>query len=117
MVTLGPFTPARKLNAGNLSPWRHHRGGWKFVCRLIAEHLHCEDGVRFIGSVEDEVAERTIIAEPWVGFIHQVPRHDLKWFPDLERLLKDEYWKASPQNCLGLFALSTYVKEYLQGRL
>ena len=114
MVTLGAFTPARKLNAGNLSPWRHHRGGWKFVCRLIAEHLHCEDGVRFIGSVEDEVVERRIIAEPWVGFIHQVPKHNLRWFPDLERLLKDEYWNTSAQNCLGLFVLSTYVKDYLQ---
>ena len=114
MVSLGPITPARKLNAGNLSPWRHHRGGWKFVCRLIAEHLHCEDGVRLIGSVEDEVAERRIIAEPWVGFIHQVPKHNLRWFPDLERLLKDEYWNTSAQNCLGLFVLSTYVKDYLQ---
>jgi glycosyltransferase involved in cell wall biosynthesis len=114
MLTLGPFTPARKLNAARLAPWQHHRGGWKFVCRLIAEHLHCADGVRFIGSVEDEVAERRIIAEPWVGFIHQVPRHHLQWFPDLERLLEDEYWKASAQNCLGLFALSTYVKDYLQ---
>jgi glycosyltransferase involved in cell wall biosynthesis len=114
MLSLGPFIPARKLNAGNLTPWRHHRGGWKFICRLIAEHLHCEDGVRFVGSVEDEVAERRIIAEPWVGFIHQVPKHNLRWFPDLERLLKDEYWKASAQNCLGLFVLSTYVKDYLQ---
>jgi glycosyltransferase involved in cell wall biosynthesis len=114
MLTLGSFTPARKLNAGNLAPWSHHRGGWKFVCRLIVEHLHCDDGVRFIGSVEDEVAERRIIAEPWVGFIHQVPRHDLQWFPDLERLLNDEYWKASAQNCLGLFVLSSYVKDYLQ---
>jgi|GEM_PF-1435003 len=114
MLTLGPFTPARKLNAGHLTPWQHHRGGWKFVCGLIAEHLHCEDGVRFIGSVEDKVAERRIITEPWVGFIHQVPRHDLQWFPDLERLLKAEHWKASAQNCLGLFVLSTYVKEYLQ---
>ena len=114
MLTLGPFTPARKLNAGILAPWQHHRGGWKFACRLIAEHLHCEDGVRFIGSVEDEVAERRIIAEPWVGFIHQVPKHNLQWFPDLERLLKDEHWKASAQHCLGLFVLSTYVKDYLQ---
>ena len=114
MVTLGSFTSARKLNAGNLSPWPHHRGGWKFVCRLIAEHLHCEDGVRLIGSVEDEVAERRIIAEPWVGFIHQVPKQNLRWFPDLERLLKDEYWNTSAQNCLGLFVLSTYVKDYLQ---
>lgn len=115
MLSLGSLTPARKLNAGNLAPWHHHRGGWKFVCRLIAEHLHCGDGVRFIGSVEDEVAERRIIAEPWVGFVHQVPKHNLRWFPDLERLLKDECWKASAQNCLGLFVLSTYVKDYLQG--
>jgi glycosyltransferase involved in cell wall biosynthesis len=114
LLTRGPFTLTRKLNAGNLAPWQHHRGGWKFVCRLIAEHLHCEDGVRFIGSVEDEVAERRIIAEQWVGFIHQVPKHDIQWFPDLERLLKDEYWKASAQNCLGLFVLSTYVKDYLR---
>src|SRR6516165_9927094 len=113
MLTLGPYTPARKLNAGSLTPWQHHRGGWKFVCGLIAEYLHCQDGVRFIGSVEDEVAERRIIAEPWVGFVHQVPKHDMRWFPELERLLKDEYWKASAQNCLGLFVLSTYVKDYL----
>jgi glycosyltransferase involved in cell wall biosynthesis len=114
MLTIGPFTPARKLNAGNLNPWQHHRGGWKFVCGLIAEHLHCEDGIRFIDSVEDEVAKRKIVTEPWVGFIHQVPKHNLEWFPDLERLLKDEYWKANAQNCLGLFVLSTYVKNYLQ---
>ena len=113
MLTLGPYTPARKLNAGNLTPWQYHRGGWKFVYSLISEHLHCQDGVRFIGSVEDEVAERRIIAEPWVGFIHHVPKHNMRWFPDLERLLKDEYWKASAQNCLGLFVLSTYVKNFL----
>jgi len=114
MLTLGPYIPTRKLNAGNLTPWQHHRGGWKFVCGLIAEHLHCEDGVRLIGSVEDEVAERRIIAEPWVGFIHQVPKHNMRWFPDLERLLKNEFWKASAENCLGLFVLSSYVKDYLE---
>jgi len=114
MLTVGPYTSVRKLNAANLTPWQHHRGGWKFVCNLITEHLHCEDGVRFIGSVEDEVAERRIVAEPWVGFIHQVPKHNMRWFPDLERLLKDDYWAASAQNCCGLFVLSSYVKEYLQ---
>ena len=64
--------------------------------------------------MEDEVAEHRIITEPWVGFIHQVPKHNLRWFPDLERLLKDEYWKASAQNCLGLFVLSSHVKDYLE---
>jgi hypothetical protein len=107
--SFGSFTDARKFNAGELTPWDHHRGGWKYVCRLLKEHLHCDEGVRFIGSVEDHVAERKVIAEPWVGFVHQVPRHNLRWFPDLERLLDDECWKASVQNCLGIFVLSTYV--------
>jgi hypothetical protein len=53
---------------------------------LLQSTLHCKDDVRFIGSVEDKVAERTTIAEPWVGFIHQVPRHGLKWFQDLKRM-------------------------------
>jgi glycosyltransferase involved in cell wall biosynthesis len=114
--SFGSYSDARKLNAGTLTPWQHHRGGWKHVCRLLFEHLHCDEGVRVIGSVEDEVAERKIIAEPWVGFVHQVPRHNLRWFPDLERLLKDECWKASLQNCLGIFVLSTYVKNYLQSQ-
>src|ERR1700746_1769413 len=73
MLSPGPFIPARKLNAGNLTPWRHHRGGWKFICRLIAEHLHCEDGVRFIGSVEDGGGEGRIIAQAWVGLFSHGP--------------------------------------------
>jgi glycosyltransferase involved in cell wall biosynthesis len=112
--SFGPYTEARKLNTSGLTPWQHHRGGWKYVCRLLAEHLHCDDGIRFIGSVEDEIAERKVIAEPWVGVVHQVPKNNLRWFPDLERLLNDECWKASAQNCLGVFVLSTYVKDYLQ---
>jgi glycosyltransferase involved in cell wall biosynthesis len=114
--SFGPYTDARKVNAGRLTPWQHHRGGWKYVCRLISAHLHCDEGVRFIGSVEDEIAERKVIAEPWVGFVHQVPKHNLRWFPDLGRLLNDECWKASVQNCLGIFVLSTYVKNYLQSQ-
>src|SRR6516165_8131962 len=112
--SFGSYSDARKLNASKLTPWQHHRGGWKYVCRLLFEYLHCDEGVRVIGSVEDEVAERKVIAEPWVGFVHQVPKHNLQWFPDLERLLNDRYWKASAQNCLGLFVLSSYVKSFLR---
>jgi hypothetical protein len=114
--SFGPFTDARKLDASTLTPWQHHRGGWKYVCHLLLEYLHCEGGVRIIGSVEDEIAERKVIAQPWVGFVHQVPKHNLRWFPDLDRLLNDECWKASVQNCLGIFVLSTYVKNYLQSQ-
>jgi glycosyltransferase involved in cell wall biosynthesis len=114
--SFGPYTDARKLDASTLTPWQHHRGGWKYVCRLLSEYLHCEGGVRIIGSVEDEIAERKVIAQPWVGFVHQVPKHNLRWFPDLDRLLNDECWKASVQNCLGIFVLSTYVKNYLQSQ-
>src|SRR5690242_15508776 len=89
----GPYTNARKLNIGKPTPWPHHRGGWKYVCRLLLEHLHCEGGVRFVAAVEDEIFEGKVISEPWVGFVHQVPKHNLRWFPDLERLLANECWK------------------------
>src|SRR5258708_21019456 len=114
--SFGPYTDARKLDASTLTPWQHHRGGWKYVCRLLSEYLHCKGGVRIIGSVEDEIAERRVIAKPWVGFVHQVPKHNLPWFPDLDRLLNDDCCKASVQNCLGIFVLSTYVKNYLQSQ-
>src|SRR5260221_14679032 len=100
-----PHAGARKLAASTLTPWQHHRGGWKSVCRLRSEYLHCKGGVRIIGSVEDEIAERRVIAKPWVGFVHQVPKHNLRWFPDLDRLLNDDCWKARLQKCLGIFVL------------
>jgi len=101
-----------KLKVGKQTIWEHHRAGWTFVLDTIKKNFHSEGGVRFVGSVEDETVSKVKIDEPWVGFIHQVPRHNL-WFPDLQRLLKNEIWKYNLKNCLGLFVLSSYLKDYL----
>jgi hypothetical protein len=105
-----PWLP--KLKVGKQTTWDHHRAGWSFVLDVIKENFHTPGGVRFVGAVEDEIVKGTKIDEPWVGFIHQVPRQDL-WFPDLQRLLKHNIWKYNLKNCLGLFVLSSYLKEWL----
>lgn len=104
---------ARCIRLDGQEGWEHHAGGWKDVIEAVRDNLHCADGIKFLGSVEDEMFAGHVIAEPWVGFLHQVPRHNLKWFPDLERLLRLDTWIASAKNCLGLFVLSTVLKDYL----
>lgn len=101
-----------KLNLGKQTTWDHHRSGWTYVINLIKENFHIDDGIDFFGAVEDEIVAGRKFLRPWVGFIHQVPRHDL-WFPDLERLLANEIWKFNLTTCKGLFVLSEYVRDYL----
>ncbi|XYI03550.1 cellulase family glycosylhydrolase [Sorangium sp. So ce1128] len=107
------ITPRRKLRVGPQVIWEHHCGGWKYVVGLIRDHLHCDDGIRFIGSVDDMIFAGEPVLEPWVGVVHQVPRTKLAWFPDLERQLRHEAWLASKPHCRGLFVLSLYVKRFL----
>ena len=55
-----------------------------------------------------------VITEPWVGFVHQVEKNGLEWFPDLERLVTDKFFLQSLPLCRGLLTLSSTVKSYLQ---
>jgi len=45
--------------------------------RVVADQLHSPHGVRFFSSVDDQFADHGPVAEPWVGFVHQVPRQHL----------------------------------------
>jgi glycosyltransferase involved in cell wall biosynthesis len=103
----------RKLRIDNCKVWEHHRFGWKYVVSLLRENFHCDDGVRFVSAVEDEICEGEACEEPWVGFVHQVPHTDLKWFPDLSRVLCNERFLRSTRHCQGIFVLSTYLKRFL----
>lgn len=103
----------RKLTIETSETWQHHRDGWTYVVNLIRNDLHCEDGVTFINSVDDMVNDGIVMNKPWVGFVHQVPHNNLRWFPDLSRLLQDSAWLSSRSCCLGLFVLSSYLKRYL----
>jgi glycosyltransferase involved in cell wall biosynthesis len=103
----------RKLKLTNTPLWPHHRGGWNAAVNAIYEHLGAEDGTLFVPAVEEVIVNDEILVEPWVGFVHQVPRTTLKWYPDLERLISHPIWLKSVPQCRGIFTLSSYVRDYL----
>ncbi len=106
----------KKINQYNPVYWENHRGGWKYVVDIINQNFHSSEGVLFLSAVENEIVKGRKINEPWVGVIHQVPRHYIRGFPDLERLLVDEVWRHNLQYCEGLFVISDYLKDYLENR-
>ena len=106
-----PQTPHLKVR--ELISWEHHRTGWSYVCDLVQEHLVTDDGVLFISAIEDHLRTRGMITEPWVGFIHQLPKTDLPNFPDLTRLLEMPAWEKSLKYCRGLWTLADYNRQFL----
>jgi Glycosyl transferase family 2 len=107
------LTNVPKLRLERPVSWDHHRGGWRSVVGLLTDHLHVPDGIRLITAVEETIFSGEVIGEPWVGFVHEVPHHS-RAFPDLERLLAIDTWKASVTRCRGLWTLTQYQKRYLQ---
>ena len=100
----------------NPTQWEHHRGGWSYVLGCL-KSLEAHDGMLFVSAVEEVISDKKIIDEPWIGFIHQVPKNNYRYYPDLNRLVKDEYFLKSLGHCQGIFVLSHTVKDYLQAHL
>ena len=96
--------------------WDHHRGGWSYAFQTLQE-LYAPDGVLCISAVEEWALKEKCIDEPWIGFVHQVPRSNYFYYPDLERLVMNEFFNKSLSNCYGLFVLSQTVKDYLINHL
>ena len=93
--------------------WDHHRGGWTNAFDTLRQNLYAHDGILCISAVEEWICDDKIIDEPWIGFVHQVPRNNYQWYPDLERLVRNELFLESLSKCHGLFTLSTMVKTFL----
>ncbi|UII31041.1 glycosyltransferase [Fulvivirga ulvae] len=106
----------KKINLDHPFYWENHRGGWKHVVDILKRNFHSSKGTLFVSAVENAMITETPILEPWVGVVHQVPRHYIREFPDLVRMLESETWKISLEYCKGLFVISNYVKEYLESR-
>ena len=97
--------------------WPHQRGGWSFVIDQLRSQLYAPDGILCISALEENISQEEPITEPWIGFVHQVPRSNYPWYPDLERMLMDESFKKSLEKCHGLFVISTRIKNYLVERV
>lgn len=93
--------------------WSHHRGGWACTFETLQSELYAPDGVLCISAVEEWICDDKLIDQPWIGFVHQVPRNNYRFYPDLERLVKSEIFAKSLDKCYGLFVLSDVVKRYL----
>lgn len=96
--------------------WNHHRGGWSHAFQTL-QSMYAPDGVLCVSAVEELICNEQIIDELWIGFIHQAPRNNYKWYPDLEQLVKSECFIKSLKNCCGLFTLSSVVKSFLVNNL
>ena len=99
----------------HLTSW-YHRGGWGYVLKQL-KHLVADDGILCISALEEFVKRKEILKEPWIGFVHHVPRSNLPNYPDLERLVKDECFVESLPYCQGLFSISHVVQDYLEKKL
>ena len=93
--------------------WSHHRGGWSYVIQQLRDNLYAPDGTLCISAIEENVFNEMPIEEPWIGFVHQVPRNHYLWYHDLERLVKDDIFLKSLEKCHGLFVISSVVKDFL----
>lgn len=98
-----------------LTSW-NHRGGWGTVLKNL-QLLTIPHGTLCISALEEVANRGETITEPWVGFVHHVPRSNLPNYHDTERLLKAENITNSLPHCKGLFVISCYVQEYLSKQL
>lgn len=103
----------RKINVKDPIAWHHHRGGWKRAVDILTNHFHNPEGTLFLTAVEDALALKGPVCEPWIGVLHQAPRTKYEAFPDLYRLMQTPEWRTSIEHCQGIFVLCRYLKEYL----
>ncbi|CAM4962881.1 unnamed protein product [Rotaria socialis] len=102
------------------SDWNHHRaGGFCAVIDIAKNQLHHDCApTLFIPTVEQYFFECDYqLQKPWVGIVHQAPVSNTVWMPDVERLLHSPQFLVSLNFCRGLFALSTYLCDYIKLRL
>ena len=114
-----PFIRLRNKIKFETTPteWHHQRGGWSYVLQQLQQQLYAPDGTLCISAVEECVCNGEVISEPWVGFVHQVPCSNYVYYPDLQKLVKNDTFLASLENCRGLFVLTETIKNYLKVHL
>jgi len=104
---------------------RSHQYGWEVALKTLSV-LFNPEGVLFDGFIEqtflwdlDKSREKGKIpyCEPWVGFIHHPPNIP-NWASiakhRIQGLNKIPEWSKSLENCLGLFALTDYLAEWVR---
>ncbi len=102
-----------RLLMKNSFAWPEHRDGWAYVESIFSDTMCCADGTVFVSSIEEQLYTIGPIKEDWVGIVHQVPRHGLTRYPDLQRLIAREDFVQSLPFCKGLWTLCDYTRRWL----
>jgi hypothetical protein len=108
----------RKVNLQIPFTWGYHRYGWRFAVEAIRQQLHCPEGTFLVSSVDDWFGRGQTLREPWVGFVHGIPRNpawmEHRW-DDVAHLVQRPQFQVALPYCRGLFTLSQYLKHFLDG--
>lgn len=117
-----------------------HRSGWKYAVNSLRP-LHTPDGIllddcfdrkfswsspvlfaaKHAVSMRDPIGAFQIAfltyKEGWIGFLHDPPiAHPFQNIKNLSNSVDSSCWQKNIKTCLGLFTLSTYLKDWLSHR-
>ena len=84
--------------------------------------LHSSDGMLMIDALDDFIKKNMIAPKYWVGFAHNVPKHNrsIEFFygkendVDLDKMFKSETWNKNRNKCKGIFCLSEYNAKFVK---
>jgi len=100
--------------------WDHHYSGWAGCLNSLQQHFECLPNIDLVGCLDHAMAHNNYFISPWVGFLHNVPKHPLHMKDiygifdlDLERMVESDSWKESIIHCKKIFVLSQYSKNFL----
>lgn len=100
--------------------WDHHYSGWRGCLNAIRPYLEFLPDIDLISCVDNCMARGIELNSPWMGFLHNVPRHPSVMHKmygiyslDVEQMLTKPLWKHNLRCCKRIFVLSNYLKKYL----
>lgn len=102
----------RKLRIEETLASDGHDAYWKNATAMLAQHLHADDGVQFVSSVDRLVASGRVLQEPWVGVLHGSPQNEGTDL-GLEQLREHPTFSANLRSCKGLWVLAEGVKTHM----
>ena len=118
-----PSTYPRRIRIAAPQGYAHHRSGWNHAIGCLSE-LHDDDGAQLVNSIELDFFGRNESArraprQPWIGFCHmppEMPDWFMGEFMTFEAIGRSRLWRRAEPRCLGLFALSNHLRDWLRAR-
>jgi hypothetical protein len=106
-----------------------HRMGWKYAINSLM-HIHTSSGIFLDDFIERShswnhhhyytKSKREIpYKKKWVGFFH-IPPNCPTWYDFChtpQAIIQRETFQASLKNCLGLFTLTDYLRDFIKDRV